>query len=342
MRLFIHKLIHWEYWPTWLVYFPVFFVYVIHAIKARSTFYFSAVNPSFSNGGFVNTSKMEIYNLIPTQFYPKTKLIEDKLPYQNIKAQLNFPFPFIVKPDKGLRGIMVKKINDWDEMEDYHKKINCAYLVQEYIAYENEIGLFYVRYPNDVKGKITGIVEKQFLDVIGDGKSTIFELLLQDPRYELQIKSLQANANLDMNLVLESGKKINLVPYGNHNRGTKFIDSSHKITPQLIATIDQMSRQIDGFYYGRIDLKFDNWQELENGKNFSIVEINGALSEPAHIYDPKHNYFFGLKEIIHHFKIMLTIAMQNNKLGSPYMRFNPAVKQLIIHFREVAEMKKHV
>jgi hypothetical protein len=33
-----------------------------------------------------------------------------------------------------------------------------------------------------------------------------------------------------------------------------------------------------------------NVEELEQGINFSIVELNGA--EPTHIYDPKHSLFF--------------------------------------------------
>jgi hypothetical protein len=32
-------------------------------------------------------------------------------------------------------------------------------------------------------------------------------------------------------------------------------------------------------------------EELEQGINFSIVELNGAASEPTHIYDPKHSLF---------------------------------------------------
>jgi hypothetical protein len=37
------------------------------------------------------------------------------------------------------------------------------------IPFKNEVGIFYVRYPNEEKGKITGIVSKEFLIVTGNG-----------------------------------------------------------------------------------------------------------------------------------------------------------------------------
>jgi hypothetical protein len=50
--------------------------------------------------------------------------------------------------------------------------------------------------------------------------------------------------------------------------------------------------QIPEFYYGRLDIMFTSWEDLAQGLNFSIVEVNGAGSEPTHIYDPKHSIFF--------------------------------------------------
>jgi hypothetical protein len=39
------------------------------------------------------------------------------------------------------------------------------------------VGIFYVRYPNEEKGKITGIVSKEFLIVTGNGVATVEELI---------------------------------------------------------------------------------------------------------------------------------------------------------------------
>ena len=83
-----------------------------------------------------------------------------------------------------------------------------------------------------------------------------------------------------------------MVPYGNHSRGSKFIDLSNLIDEQLSSTINLICLSIPDFYYGRLDIKFKDWEDLKNGKNFSIIEVNGAGSEPTHIYDPKHSIFY--------------------------------------------------
>jgi hypothetical protein len=78
-------------------------------------------------------------------------------------------------------------------------------------------------------------------------------------------------------------------------------------------------QQIDGFYYGRLDIKFNSWEELREGRNFSIIELNGAGSEPTHMYDPRHSIFFAWKEIIRHWKILARISRANHQNGIPYM-----------------------
>ena len=252
------------------------------------------------NGGFVMDSKIEIYDLIPQKFYPKTKFVKEKIPFDEVEAIIEnskINFPFIVKPDIGLRGSAVKKVTNVEELKAYHNKANFDYLLQDFIQYENEVGIFYVRFPDEKHGKITGIVAKEFLIIEGDGCSTIEELLKVNPRYEFQLKTLEKEYGSQLKIILAKGEKRNLVPYGNHARGAKFLDYSHLISPELTKVIDEMCLQIPEFYFGRMDLMYNTWGELEQGKNFSIVELNGSASEPTHIYDPKHSLFFCMEGI---------------------------------------------
>ncbi|MDE3253205.1 MAG: D-alanine--D-alanine ligase, partial [Bacteroidota bacterium] len=63
--------------------------------------------------------------------------------------------------------------------------------------------------------------------------------------------------------------------------------------------------------------------------DFSIIELNGAGSEPTHIYDPRHSIFFAWKEIIRHWHILLTISRQNHqKKRIPYMSFSAGWQML--------------
>jgi hypothetical protein len=282
-------------------------------------------------------SKKAIYNLIPQHYYPKTELIIEGTSFDQILKIIKnsgIQFPFIAKPDIGLRGSAVKKIHNIEELASYNSKADFDYLVQNLIPFENEVGIFYVRYPDEKLGRITGIVSKEFMIVTGDGVSTTEELIMKNPRYELQLKSLQSEYAKKLLDILPKGENLNLVPYGNHARGAKFIDGSHWITPKLTETINEICLQIPGFYFGRLDVMYNSLAELELGNNFSIVELNGAASEPTHIYDPKHSIFYAWKELARHITYMYEISVQNHKKGSTYLAHKEGMKEYCLHLEQ--------
>lgn len=300
MKQWLYKICHWEYWSVSIVYMPTFLLWIWFMIKFRSFSFYKHVNPKIKNGGLYGDSKHEIYKLLPQGLFPKTVLIEinkenDLLEIVR-KNQINLPL--IVKPDIGFRGIAVQKIYSISELITYSRKINKDFLIQEFIEHTNEIGVFYCRMPNESKGKITGITIKKFLTLEGNGKDNIEEQLKKNPRYEMQIPKLRGTINLSE--VLNDGEKKCLVPYGNHNRGTEFLDGKENITEKLEQTFDKILRNVQGFYYGRLDIRYNTFEELEQGINFSIIELNGAKSEPTHIYDTKHSFWYGQYEIFRH------------------------------------------
>jgi len=76
-----------------------------------------------------------------------------------------------------------------------------------------------------------------------------------------------------------------------------------------------------------MDVRYNSWEELKEGKNFGIVELNGAGSEPTHIYDPQHSIFFAWKEIIRHWKILWRISRINHRKEKiPYMNFSSGMQ----------------
>lgn len=279
-------------------------------------------------------SKKNIYDLIPKEYYPKTELVKAGTSIDDISKLLEaaeITYPFIAKPDIGLRGSAVKKIETFSDLKLYAEKAHFDFIVQNLIPYKNEIGVFYVRYPHEEEGRITGIVAKEFLIIIGNGKATIEELIKENPRYELQFKVLKQEFGDRLHEVLPMGEKINLVPYGNHARGAKFLDVSHWITPKLTTTFNEMCVQIPGFYFGRLDVMYDTFEALEEGKNFSVVELNGAASEPTHIYDPKHSLLFAWKELARHITYMYEISIANYQNGSPYLAHKEGMKEYRLH-----------
>jgi hypothetical protein len=288
-------------------------------------------------------SKKEIYDLIPPEYYPGTILFKpgtEILKIINSISQAGFKYPVIGKPDIGMKGMGVKKLENEMELETYAKESKVDFLVQEYVDYKNEVGIFYYRYPDETNGHISGIVRKEFLAVTGDGESTIEELIRKNKRYILQLPVLKKTKKDQLGIVLEKGEEFILVPYGNHIRGAKFIDDSHLIDKELTGFIDTVCKQVDGFYFGRLDIRFNSWEELKRGKSFSIIELNGAGSEPTHIYDPKHSIFFAWKEIIRHLNIMWRISKLNYRPKErPFMTTSAGLKMLRDNSRYIDMIK---
>ena len=324
LKLIWHKITHWEYWPFWLIYYPMAPVWLYYSIKARSLFFFNAANPGMKNGGMAMISKMDIYNMIPAQFIPKTLYIKkDEAPELALERilDMDISFPFIAKPDIGMKAFGVEKIHNKDEFQKYVHWSPSDFLVQELIPYQKEVGIFYVRKSGEAHGKITGVVSKEFLTITGDGESTMVELIKKNPRSHLQLKVLEQKFGDQLRKVLDEGEEFILVPYGSHTRGAKFVDISHSINNDLVQTIDGICSQIKGFHYGRLDVLYNTYEELCAGKNFSIIEINGAGGEATHIYDPKHSLLWAWREVARHWGMLCEISVLNNQKGHSYLSF---------------------
>jgi len=317
-KSFFIKLTQWEHWPSPMFYFPVLPYAFLQAIKHRSLTFFLCANPAIKNSGDGTDSKYETICLVPEKYRPKSVLIPVNESFLNVKAKIHdakITYPFIAKPDLGFRGLLVKKINSEADLKTYLQKNNSiAILIQEFIALKEECGIFYHRMPNASKGKITSITLKKFLSVIGDGESTLSELILEDQRAFLYYDLLQNIHQHKMQEIPKKDKKIVLTVIGNHSKGTQFLNGNHLINKELEATFDSLNKQIKGWYYGRLDVKYANFDSLIQGKDFKIIEINGILAEPTHIYDAsvkEASYLKALIAIKNNWKNLTKIAIQN-------------------------------
>lgn len=338
------KLTKWEYWPFEVVYFPIFFYWLWLSLKARSFFFFSAANPSIETGGMLGESKFEILKKIENRYKPETIFIDMPMDTNTVLQKMlegGISFPLIAKPDIGERGWKVEKIHNQEELEAYVKQMKVNFLIQEYIDYELELGLFYYRFPNQKKGVISSIVLKEFLTLRGDGKSTVQELILGHQRARLQYKVLQIKYRSMMREVLPHDEKITLVYIGNHCRGTKFLNGNHLINNRLVEVFDQISQSIPGFHYGRYDIRCKSLEELYDGREIKILELNGAGAEPGHIYDPEFPFLKVYGVLFHHWSVLYKISKANYLNGTAYMSLTEAW-QAIVKLRNYRKLMKGV
>lgn len=317
----LKKHINWEYWPSFMFYVPIVPYALFLAIKARSFGFFSAVNPAIEGSGNGLESKYETIQLLPEVYKPKTIYIKIGDTLSNIFVKLNthhINFPLIIKPDIGFRGLLVKKINSENELTDYINKYNSInLLIQEFIEFKNECGIFYHKIPGEKTGTISSITLKKYLTVIGDGNSSLKELIANDDRAKIYTKLISELNKDKLNSIPPNNEEMILNIIGNHSKGTQFINGNHLINKELTAFFDNLSNSIQGWYYGRVDIKYNNFDELIKDENLKIIEINGIISEPTHIYDAsKGTYFKALKSIKDHWKIVYLIGVQNKKLNS--------------------------
>jgi hypothetical protein len=317
------KLRSWEFWPFGILQGPVFLYWLLLAVRARSIFFFSASNPGILSGGMMGESKFEVLDLIPKELKPRTFLIKLPATTASVIKQMNdwgLSFPVIFKPDLGERGWMVRRIDNENDVEQYLSEIKINFVIQELVDLPFEFGVFYARYPDRPKGRVTSITMKKFLTVTGDGKSSLRELILSDDRAKLQWKILNSTYKAELDTILPINEKKELVSIGNHCLGTTFLNANHLITPKLNESFDAISQQVRGFYFGRFDLRCSSLEDLEAGR-VKIVELNGCGAEPAHIYHPGSSFWRGMATLFAHVHSMYRISVINHSMGVPYLSF---------------------
>lgn len=305
----------------------------MYGLKIRNLVFFTGVNPGIKNSGIGSESKYKTQQIFPKNYLPnsilheKNKDIEETI--QRIKKS-NIKYPIIVKPDIGFRGLLVKKISTELNLRKYLKKYPIDFIIQEFLIHENECGIFYYRHPNKPTGKITSLTLKEFLTIRGNGRSSIKELVLNNKRASLYYTNLLNDTSIEWDEVVKKNtlKKISCI--GNHCKGTRFINGNHLINKTLEASLDILSHQVNGWFYGRLDVKYNTLEELYNG-HFKIIEINGIHAEPIHIYDTtKTSYLKALKTIRTHWVQLYLIAQYNHKHNEvKFRKIIPFIKEMI-------------
>ena len=273
-------------------------------------------------GGMFGESKFEVLQKVPAAVVPSTGLLKFPATLDQVRDEmrrLGLTFPVLFKPDLGERGWRVTIIRNEATAKTYLDTMQSDSIIQELVTLPLEFGVYYRRYPNEADGVVTSVVIKEMLSVEGDGATRLEELILKNDRAKLQWETLQKKYSDRLKEVLSPGEKLELVSIGNHCLGTKFLNGNHLINETLSRAFDAISKQIDGFYFGRFDLRTASLEDLYAGR-VKVVELNGCGAEPAHIYQPGYSLWRALCDMAAHWKSLYRVSMENHKKGVPFTK----------------------
>ncbi|MBO6793367.1 MAG: VTT domain-containing protein [Balneolaceae bacterium] len=322
------RIMSWEFWPLWVLYSPVLVYAVFLWIKHKSITLVTLANPVIEFGGFAGESKSEILrSLNQPDSVPAFQLIDPEDDPVDACVRFmevhNLEFPVVLKPDVGERGKGVIIPKNKTDLKSGCFSFSSKFIIQKYVG-GLEFGVFYVRFPNQEKGRIISITRKKYLWLTGDGKQTLEELILNDER-AVCLAKIHFEQHVDhLFKVIPKGKKIKLVEIGTHSRGAIFKDAIHLNSNALTDKFDELCEQFKGFHFGRFDVKVPTETHLKEGSNINILEVNGITSEATHMYDPKYPYWYAVKTLCNQWKTAYAIAAQvkdqNKALTTPTLR----------------------
>lgn len=314
--LWLIKLFTYEYWTWWAFYLPLIPYWLYQAFRTKSLTFFTNADPCIDYGGFFGESKIDILKQIPAQYLPQTVFITKGCSFDFVLEQIKtLEYPLICKPNVGERGTEVEKIVDENALKSYFDSHLVDFIIQEYIDYDIELGVLYYRMPQEEKGYVSSVVKKEFLSVIGDGESSIETLMQQSTRARFQLENMKKRLGMDFYKIPQRYERILLEPIGNHCRGTKFLNGNELINEQLHEIFNKIAKPIEGFHYGRFDMRVRSIQDLYKGQYIRVMELNGVSAEPGHIYDPEYKLVKAYKDLAYHWRIIANISIQQQKLG---------------------------
>lgn len=312
---------HFEFWPMWAFYPPVIVTYLLLGLRYRSLRLPLYANPGIPNGGIVGESKFAILAQLRTDRPEVLAQLRLDLKTLNPGAALEavdafvahfaLSYPLVIKPDVGQRGSGVSLARSRAEVATYLGSARFVVVVQEYARFPEEVGVNYLRYPGEKTGRIVGITRKRFPEIHGDGRRTLADLILDDPRARYVAGVYFARHATKLDAVLPLGQTLRLVEAGNHCQGTIFEDGQELAAPGLSAALDELAQELSGFYVGRFDLRFASEEDLRAGRNFQIIEINGGAGEATHIYDSRMSLVAAYRILFAQLRALFEIGLRN-------------------------------
>jgi membrane protein DedA with SNARE-associated domain len=323
--------------PMAIFYIPLVIQWIWLGLKHRGMSVPALANPNIESGGLWGESKSAYLQTASpdqkkwfadfTTFRRASKLenvVSDQERAREAIAASGLSFPLVAKPDIGWRGFGVRLVADGTELDRYIEQFpeGETILFQRPVDWDGEAGVLYMRLPGETEGRIFSLTFRYFPHVVGNGKSSLRELIVHDQR---AVWKIGAHFGLVKDHLGTVAEKLNEVPandevvrlsfIGSIRVGGLYRDAREHITPAMIRRFDEISKSIPEFFYGRYDVRFRSVESLEEGEDFQIIEINGAGAESINVWDPQMPLKQVYKELFEQQRLIFEIGARNRDRG---------------------------
>ncbi|MEO0436930.1 MAG: hypothetical protein AAF098_08485 [Pseudomonadota bacterium] len=308
---------HFEFWPPRLFEAPYYLALLALCVRHRLPLqYLAKANYALDHGELALGSKYETQMAFAQDRFPATLRLDPSTASltdaQNFAAQHGFPL--IIKPEIGSVGKGVGKVKNFEQLQEFIESLRSPHLLQAFVEYPCEFGVFYVRKRG--AGAITGINQKHFPEVKGNGVDTLHTLAERHERFSKHWPMFLKDH--DLTRVPEAGERVRLSYIGSHTMGCKFTNDSELASAKLLAVLEEVCTSQPGFNFGRLDVRSPSREALQEGE-FVIIEVNGVASLPTHMFDPKHSLPEGYRIFLTHARHLVEVAAEHRDRPMPLL-----------------------
>ena len=312
--------------PKWLNLVPMIVQWLWLSVRHGSWTLPAASNPTITAGGLVGDGKSEYFRAMgpvaaartaPFAIYRNTPHGSAPDLAERCMRAAGLTYPLILKPDIGWCGFGVRIVKTRDELQSYLAAYPCDenIVFQKFVAYEGEAGLYFVRLPGENRGRIIGMLLRFFPRVVGDGFSTIAELMARHPRARRLGRDGRSEPCCDISRIPLAGEIVRLSVTGSTRVGGMYRDATSLVTPELEDAINDIARDMKELHVARFDVRYDTLGAMRAGHSFQIIEINGAGSEAVHAWDPRYSLWEAYKIVFEKQRMLFSVGAAMRKRG---------------------------
>lgn len=279
-----------SYWPTWLVLLPTRTMLYAKALLRRRLTVASAANPGWGRlGGALGDAKSDL--LAPFSRDART------CPYLALPAGIEalsaaevfagqVGFPLVLKPEVAQDGAGLIKLNDLPALRAaLAQPLKGAWLLQPWLA-GNEFELVWRREPGAEVGELVAVVEKTPVEITGDGRRPLENLIWDDANVLLRADLYQRLHTPTLMRIPAAGEVVRLDLSGAWSHGAKPVRRPSLEVASLRDALDAYCRLYPGLHHVRLDVRAASAQDLVAGR-FQVTEIEGAGTFSSSLRDPQ-------------------------------------------------------